>query len=104
MKRFIPVVILPIIALALSGCGGGSSTMQTRFINDSPAYASNGDLESWWTEAQQKPIFVNAITVYLNPAIPPDVKPPDARALSLQPENIEFAVMPNTPDGFPCPG
>jgi hypothetical protein len=75
-----------------------------RFINHSPAIASDQDLENWWIEAQQSPIFVNQIAVILNPSVIPDVRPADARASSVQPENIDFTVVPDSPNGFPCPG
>jgi hypothetical protein len=101
--RWIPTSAVLWLAIVLTGCGGGSFEMHARFINHSPSYASDQMLDQWWIEAQQQPIFLNAVTVYLHPDTPPDVRPPDARAFTIEPQDIDYIVVPNSQNGIPCP-
>lgn len=104
--KYLPLVVIIgcfVLVLQFCGCGGGSvSAAEPDFSNDSASIISTAQLQQWWLEAQTTPIQLNHNTVLLNPATPPDDRPPDPRAMNIQPKNIEYQLMPDSIKGFPC--
>jgi hypothetical protein len=93
MKR---TIVTAILTLALLGCGGSShSPAPTGFVNQTQH--SDADLQAIWTEAQ----LSVAQQINLNPLqrlsanAPPDTRPGDPRALSVEPHQLLVAANPD---------
>jgi hypothetical protein len=91
MKRNVGTVILTVVLL---GCGGSShGPVQAGFVNHTQH--SDADLQALWTAAQQSV----AQKIDLNPLqrlsnnVPPDTRPGDPRALSVEPHQLSVSAQ-----------
>jgi hypothetical protein len=93
MKRNIVMVILTVVLL---GCGRSrDSAVPVGFVNQTQH--SDADLQAIWAEAQQSV----AQKIDLNPLqrlsnnVPPDTRPGDPRAMSVEPDQLLVAAEPD---------
>lgn len=95
MKR---IVVTAILTVGLLGCGGSSrGPAPTGFVNQTQH--SDADLQAIWSEAQKslaQKIDLNPLQ-RLSANVPPDTRPGDPRALSVEPHQILVAAEPDVP-------
>jgi hypothetical protein len=88
--------VIATVTAVLLGCSGSSpSPVAAGFINHTQH--SDADLQAIWKEAQQsvtQKIDLNPLQRLSN-NVPPDIRPGDARALSVEPGQLLVAAVPD---------